>query len=409
MLLTIIVFILVLSVLVFVHELGHFVAARRFGVRAEEFGFGFPPRARGVQLWRKNNQDGTPVQKAEGERSLTSKFNWRWVSGSHEITEDDSLYGTVYSINWLPLGGFVKIKGENGEKEADRDSFGSRPIWQRSVILSAGVAMNVLLAMVIIIFGMMIGLPQAIDGLDQRVQISDRKIQVMQVMPELPAELAGMKIGDAILSINNEEFSTYTELQDFIDKNVGQPLHYLVGRGQQQIAMTITPIVIEETGKGGVGIGIAETGIVSYPWYLAIWEGVKTTFLLLWAIVVAFYQLLKGLIMGQGVSADLSGPVGIAVITGQVARLGFVYLMQFTAMLSLNLAIINFLPLPALDGGRILFLIIEKIKGSPVKREFEAIAHNIGFALLMLLVVVVTFKDIARFEPIKNLISKLIN
>ena len=112
---------------------------------------------------------------------------------------------------------------------------------------------------------------------------------------------------------------------------------------------------------------------------------------------MAFYELIKGLVMGRGVAVDVAGPVGIAALTGQVAHMGFIYILQFTALLSINLAIINFLPIPALDGGRVLFLIIEKIKGSPVKRELETAIHNIGFALLMLLVLVVTFRDVARF------------
>ena len=125
-------------------------------------------------------------------------------------------------------------------------------------------------------------------------------------------------------------------------------------------------------------------------------------------IIVAFYELIKGLIFGQGVTADLAGPVGIATLTGQVARLGVVYLMQFTALLSINLAVINFLPFPALDGGRFLFLIIEKIKRAPVRREVENLIHNIGFALLMILVLVVTFRDVAKFSgAFSNIWNKL--
>jgi len=153
----------------------------------------------------------------------------------------------------------------------------------------------------------------------------------------------------------------------------------------------------EETGRGGVGIGIVETGIVRYPWYLAIWEGITATLFLTWAIIVAFYELIKGLIIGQGVSVDIGGPVRIAQITGDAARMGLSYIINFAAFLSINLAIINFLPIPALDGGRVLFLMIEKIKGSPIKRETEATIHNIGFVLLMILIVLVTYKDIARF------------
>jgi len=387
MLLTIITFLIVLSVLVFAHELGHFLTARRFGVKAEEFGFGFPPRAFGIY---KNYQG-----------------KWKFVWGGKEVADSP---GTVYSINWLPLGGFVKIKGENGPsassglaEDEDKDSFAFRPIWQRAVMLSAGVVMNIVLAAILISVGFMMGLPQALDGsLDSGALVSDRKIQVVQVVKDSPAELAGLRLGDTILSIDGNEFANFEELQAYVNARIGKVLDYKIGRGAETLEEKITPVVMAETGKGGVGIAISETGIVRYPWQLAIWQGVKTTLILTWAIIVAFYELLKGLIMGQGVVADLSGPVGIATLTGQVARLGFIYLMQFTALLSINLAVINFFPFPALDGGRVLFLIIEKIKGSPVKKEVEGAIHNIGFALLMVLVLVVTFRDINRFSNIFN-------
>ncbi|OIP80319.1 MAG: RIP metalloprotease RseP [Parcubacteria group bacterium CG2_30_45_37] len=380
MLLTIITFIIVLSVLVFAHELGHFLTARRFGVKAEEFGFGFPPRAFGV------------YKNPEGK--------WKFVWGGKEVADSPE---TVYSINWLPLGGFVKIKGENGENESEQDSFASRSIGQRAMMLSAGVVMNIVLAAILISAGFMMGLPQALDGsLDSGARISDRKIQVVQVVKNSPAELAGLQLGDTILSIDGNEFADFEELQAYVNARIGKVLDYRIGRGAETLAEKITPVVMAETGRGGIGIAISEIGLVRYPWQLAIWQGVKTTLILTWAIMVAFYELIKGLIFGQGVTADLSGPVGIATLTGQVARLGFIYLLQFTALLSINLAVINFFPFPALDGGRVLFLIIEKIKGSPVKKEVEGAIHNIGFALLMVLVLVVTFRDINRFSNIFN-------
>src|SRR3990167_5757370 len=179
MLLTIIVFIIVLSILVFAHELGHFLTARRFGVRAEEFGWGFPPRAFGIY----KNHHG----------------KWKSVWGGGEINDCPD---TVYSINWLPLGGFVKIKGENGPsassglaEDEEADSFAGKPIWQRAIMLSAGGAMNIFLAMALIMIGFLVGLPQSLDNsLDARAQISDRKIQIVQVTKNTPAEAAGLKI-----------------------------------------------------------------------------------------------------------------------------------------------------------------------------------------------------------------------
>ncbi|MFH1233211.1 MAG: RIP metalloprotease RseP [Patescibacteria group bacterium] len=395
MFLTIIVFILVLSVLVFVHELGHFFVARKFKVGVEEFGMGLPPRIFGLQEWKE---------------SETSAKKWRLIKGSGEITEKDQRLGTVYSLNWLPLGGFVKIKGQDGEEQEDKASFASRPIWQRFSILSAGVTMNVALAMVLIIFGFIIGLPQVIEGLGPQALISNRKIQVVQVFKDSPADKAEVKIGDVIISINNQKFDNYNGLQKYVAERSGQKLNYQLKRGGAEIISQIIPEVRHETGQAGVGIAIVETGVVKYPWHIAIWQGVKTTFILIWVILVAFYELFKGLILGHGLSAEMTGPVGIATLTGEVARMGFVYLMQFTALLSINLAIINFLPFPALDGGRVLFLIIEKFKGSPVKRELENIIHNIGFALLMLLVLVVTCKDVAKFgDKFKMIWEKLMS
>lgn len=362
------------------------MTARKFGVKAEEFGLGFPPRALGFY---KNNQG-----------------QWKHIFGRREVTDCP---GTVYSLNWLPLGGFVKIKGENGEGESERDSFASRPIWQRAVMLAAGVIMNIILAMILIIAGFMLGLPQNLDSsLDARALVSDRKIQIVQVIKNSPAQSADLKIGDTILSIDNNKFSNFEELQKYVNNKTGKNLNYKIKRGQKLIDKQIMPRLQPDTGKGGVGVAISETGIVRYPWYLAIWQGFKTTFILIWVIITAFYELIKGLIFGQGVSADLAGPVGIATLTGEVARLGFVYLMQFTALLSINLAVINFFPFPALDGGRFLFLIIEKIKRAPVKREVENLIHNIGFALLMILVLVVTFRDVAKFGGVfSNIWNKI--
>jgi len=386
MFLTVVTFFIVLSVLVIAHELGHFAMARKFGVKAEEFGLGFPPRVFGIY---KNDQG-----------------QWKFVRGAKEITDSPK---TIYSINWLPLGGFVKIKGENGEGQNDSDSFASKKIWQRAFMLSAGVVMNIALAAVLISFGFMIGLPQSLDGqLNSHANVSDKKIQIMQVMENTPAALAGLKIGDTIVAIDNQSFANYQELQSYVAAGIDKNLIYKIKRGQDLIEAGITPKLMSETNRGGIGVAITETGIVSYPWYLAIFEGIKMTLFLTWAIIVAFYELIKGLILGHGVTADLSGPVGIATLTGQVARMGFIYLLQFTALLSINLAVINFFPFPALDGGRILFLIIEKIKRSPIKREVEGAIHNIGFALLMLLVLVVTFRDVARLGDVfKNFWDKL--
>jgi len=374
MLFTIIIFILVLSVLVFAHELGHFVSARVFGLRPKEFGFGFPPRLFGVY----KNKEG----------------RWKKIFGKEDAADAAD---TVYSANWIPLGGFVNL-GEDDLNETGPDSFAGKKIWQRAIILSAGVAMNIVLAAILISIGFIFGLPRSLDNIPPEASVTGRKIQIVQILPGSPAEKAGLKLGDVIAEIDGRRFDDYRDLQNYVDGKVGKNLDYKIERGAEAKNFQIRPEVIAETGKGGAGVAIAESGIVRYPFFQAIWEGIKYTALMTWGILLAFYELFKGLLFGRGVSADLAGPVGIAALTGQVARMGFAYLVQFAAMLSINLAIINFLPFPALDGGRVLFLIIEKIKGRPVKRELEALMHNIGFSLLMVLVLIVTFRDLSRFK-----------
>jgi regulator of sigma E protease len=194
MLITIIIFILVLSVLVFAHELGHFMTARFFGVKAEEFGFGFPPRAIG---WYKNEQK-----------------KWRKIVGNKEIDNPT----TIYSLNWLPIGGFVKIKGEDGEGRTEKNSFAAKPIWQRVIILVAGVTMNIVLAWFLFSLGYLMGLPQSTDSLGRGAIVSEAQVMVAQVMPNSIAAQAGLKEGDAILRVGSAVVGSEKALQDEIAK-----------------------------------------------------------------------------------------------------------------------------------------------------------------------------------------------
>jgi len=383
---TLVIFLAVLSILVLVHEFGHFITARKFGAKAEEFGLGFPPRAIGI------------YKSKEGK--------WKKVYGPKEVTD---AVDTVYSLNWLPLGGFVKIKGEDGENN-DPDSFVSRKMWQKAVILSAGVTMNIVLAFAFISIGYMIGFPQAIDDGIVGGTVVDPQIQVIDLLDNSVAQKAGIKAGDVITGIDGIKFENFSELQSYVDENVGKEIEYEVRRAYEDMTFSMVPEIREETDRGGVGVSIVELGTVKYSFFRSIWEGFKTTFIITWMILLAFFGLIRDLIMGSGVGAEVAGPVGIATITGQAARLGFAHLLQFTALLSINLAIINILPIPALDGGRLLFLGIEKIKGSPIKRETEAIIHNTGFILLIILILVVTFNDISHYSgPIKEFFSRIIN
>lgn len=372
MIVTLLIFIVILGFLVFIHEFGHFLAAKRAGIKVEEFGFGFPPRIFGIEI-----------------------------------------KGTIYSINWIPIGGFVKIKGESGEHRKDKDSFAAQKIWKRGIILSSGVGMNFLLTILLLIIGFSIGIPSVIDQkISSRAKIRDLKIQIFSVVEGLPAEEAGLQMGDTIVKIDDQKFTAIEELQAYNQTLESDSVQLEIDRGGQILTKEVGLVEIEENGqeKKAIGVNLVETGIVSYPWYQAIVRGIEATLFITWQIILAIVNILKNLVVSQQLAADISGPVGIAVLTGQVANLGFVYILQFAALLSLNFAIINFLPFPALDGGRLLFLIIEKIRGKAVNANLESIIHNIGFALIILLLLTVTFRDITRFkEDIIGLFKGLSN
>ncbi|MBI5077658.1 RIP metalloprotease RseP [Candidatus Falkowbacteria bacterium] len=426
MLFTIFVFLILLGILVFVHELGHFVTARRLGVKADEFGFGFPPRIFGVQFVKKSQIASKTVETIETAISqdksnktdiisaavvdatitvsqIEREKKWRVIWGNRdtkELTaEGNSDWGTIYSLNWIPLGGFVKIKGEDGEHKNETDSFASQKIWKRGAILSAGVAMNVVLCAAALMLAFMIGAPQIVDSVKSAgVKIRDEKIQVISILKNSPAANAGIQLGDAIQEIDGKKMNKVEEVQSYVQSKDKQEIAVGVERLGQKLIYKIQPVVLKETQKPGLGVGLARTGIVSYPWYKAIWFGIRDTYYLGEQIIVAFAKIIKNAVIGEPLGVDVAGPVGIAVMTGQVARMGFIYILQFVALLSLNLAIINFLPFPALDGGRVLFLIIEKIRGRAVNQKIEQITHSVGFALLMVLVLIVTSRDIMKFK-----------
>ena len=376
MILTIIVFVVILGLLIFVHEFGHFISARKMGVKVEEFGFGFPPRAFGIY----KSKDG----------------KWKKVFGNKELEKEQN---TIYSINWLPLGGFCKIKGEDGEKKEnkEKDSFTNQPIWKRSIILSAGVLMNFVLAMILLTIGYKMGLPQAVEDGDSA---RDLKIQIAQVSKDSPAEKSGLSIGDQIVNINGENFLEIEGLQEKIKLEAGSEIDIEIKRGNENLNIKATPRENPPKEEGALGVALVKTGIVSYPFLQSIWMGITTTFTIIVAIILAFYDIIYNLIVQKPISAEFAGPVGIAVLTGQVTRMGFVYVLQFAAVLSINLGILNILPFPALDGGRILFLIIEKIRGKKVSQKIENMVHTIGFFLLISLLIIVTFKDVFKFKDI---------
>ncbi|MFZ2970103.1 MAG: RIP metalloprotease RseP [Minisyncoccia bacterium] len=356
---TIVLFLLVLGVIVFFHELGHFFMAKLYGVKVEEFGIGFPPKIFGFK---------------KGE--------------------------TQYTVNWIPLGGFVKIVGQDGEEKGDPRSFSARSVSQRFQIISAGVIMNFILAFVIFSAIFMVGFPQNITGSDisELKNARDFKVRIDGVVKDTPAFAAGLKVGDAILKIDDVEIRTIEELQSATEKKLDQKIVLDVSRMNENLKVEVVPRKEHPKNEGAIGISLAQTAVISYSPLEAIRRGFEYTVFLTMALVSAFAGIISEIFKTGGTTAEISGPVGIAAMTQQAAVMGIVTVLNFIAIISVNLAIINVLPLPALDGGRLLFLVVEKIKGSPLNQEWEAKVNNLGFMLLMLLMVVVTFKDILKFD-----------
>lgn len=361
---TFISFVLILGLLVLVHEIGHFVTAIKLRVDVEEFGIGFPPRL----------------------------FSFK--------------KGKVrYSLNWIPLGGFVKIKGESGDEDKDdKHSFANQAAWKKSIILCAGVFMNFVLAIVLFSIGFYIGLPHAIDKDTNLDNVSERNVVISELTSESLAESKGIEIGDKVLMINDVEVIDSYMLSEQIKENIS--LNLLIKRGDEEKEINISKE--ERVDNDIIGVGMMDVGIIKYSIFESIAQGFKTTISMTGMVFKAFYDLLYNLVTTGSLTAELSGPVGVAVLTGKIVQMGFIYILQFTALLSINLGVINILPFPALDGGRLLFVGIEKIRGKALSENVEGIIHNSGFILLILLLVVVTFRDIGKYssgilEAIKNI------
>ncbi|OGN08912.1 MAG: hypothetical protein A3J46_02530 [Candidatus Yanofskybacteria bacterium RIFCSPHIGHO2_02_FULL_41_11] len=348
---TALIFIAVIGILVVVHEFGHFIIAKKAGMKVEEFGFGFPPR-----LWG--------IKKGE----------------------------TVYSINLIPFGGFVKIYGEEGEHRDEPKSFSSKPIGIRLKVIVAGVTMNFLLAAFLLMLGNYVGIRVGIGDETDAISAAarDKKIQILRIVEGSPAHEADLKIFDEIIG-----FSTAQEVRDYIAANAGKEIKLNIRRDSQTEVKEIS-LPAKDEGDGLLGIVPARTGLLSYPWYEAVWRGTTDAVFLTAQTAVGYYELFRTLLLKGQLLADVSGPIGIANVTGQAAAVGFRFLLQFVALISVNLAILNIIPFPALDGGRALMLVVEKFKGSPVNQKVEAAINSVGFALLILLMIYATVKDITR-------------
>lgn len=396
MLLTIVVFIIILGILVFVHELGHFVVARRNGIKAEEFGLGFPPRFVGIQF----------IKTKEGEPSPEKKWRIIWGRDGDDEEEKQDLHqmhkkkfigGTIYSLNWLPIGGFVRIKGEDGEGKNDSDSFASKSPWIRAKVLIAGVGMNLILAWILLSITFMAGSYQDVTG----EQNPDSKIIIESIEKGSPAEKMGLEIGDILVKDGNSiAFSSVKNVQDYISSNKGNEISLIVQRKNKEILLSGIPRTEVQEGHGLLGIsGMGEVITVRYPFFQAFWKG----FTEIGNMFVMIFQIISALFQGEKTGLEVTGPVNLAILTGQIIPLGFVFVLRFIAVISINLAIINALPFPALDGGRILFILIEKIKGSPVNQKVEQVFHTIGMAILMFLMLFITAKEIFALDFIAKI------
>lgn len=326
----------------------------------EEFGFGFPPRIWGVK---------------KGE--------------------------TVYSINAIPFGGFVKILGEDGEGRDNPRSFSSKAIGPRLKVIIAGVAMNFFLAVVLLMVTNFLGLRIGVVD-DETASIArNKQVQIIEVLKDAPAYKAGINLLDEVVGfrVDGSLKAVYSpeDIKSFVQNNGNKSLTIVIKRNGETLEKEIVPRVNPPAGQGALGVSLALTGVVSYPWYEAVWRGVYDTVVLTMNTMVGYFVLFKTLLLKGHLIADVSGPVGIATLTGQAARMGIDYLMQFVAMISVNLAVLNIIPFPALDGGRALLIIIEKLKGSPVNKKAEQTVNAVGFAFLVALMLYVTAKDIVNF------------
>lgn len=360
----IIIFLIILLVLVVSHEFGHFIVAKKSGIRVDEFSFGFPPKLFGKKF---------------GE--------------------------TTYNFNALPFGGYVKIFGENPDEESlngpdSKRSFVNKPAYIQAGVLLGGVVMNFLVAWLLLSVGFMTGLPTSAGSVPSGVVLQNQAITITSVNSGSPAEKAGLKIGDRIVALetfkDNTETPSAESIQYFIRNHKEENITLSYIRGKEEFETIITPEINKQNNTPMIGVSMDVIGTLKLPFHKALIEGFVLSKDLVVATVSGFYNLITSGLSGQGDLSAITGPIGIVGVVGDAASFGFVYLLSFTALISINLAVINLIPFPALDGGRLLFLLIEKIKGSRIKPSVANTVNAIGFGILMILMIFITYNDIMK-------------
>jgi len=378
MFLTIVIAFISLIGLMVIHEFGHFILAKRFGVKVEEFGIGYPPRLFGKKI---------------GE--------------------------TIYSLNLLPFGAFVKIYGEEGGIENYR-SFSQKPIWQRMLIVLGGVLSFWLVSILLLSLVMGLGAPTAISD-EENGSLRDAKVQIAAVAPASPADKSGIKAGDTIrefkiqnsetelpFSINESEgeeenvvlfafkIQKVREIQEFTEEYKGKEVTLTIERGKEIFDVSLVPRISPPSGEGAMGVALVRTAIKSYPWWQGGWQGIKAAFNLTFAVIEGWSGAIKNIVKGAPSGVQLMGPVGIFSLFNQAGQLGVNYFLQFIAVISIYIALFNILPIPAVDGGKFLFLIIEAFRKKPFSPKIEQNITAVFFALLIMMMIWVTIKDISR-------------
>lgn len=351
---TLLIFLLLLFVLILVHEAGHALAARWSGCRVEEFGFGLPPRIIGKRL---------------GE--------------------------TTFSLNWLPVGGFVKITGEDGEVRGDPRSFTSKPRWQRTLMLSAGIIGNLLLGWIVFSIVAAAGLDVPLGAADGRA--TNHRIEILEVRDTPVLRDADIDPGDILVSVDGIAVASAEEAARRVRASQGESLMLGVRRGNaaREVMLTFSP---PKQADEPVGLGLLDVGTIRVPWYQAPVEGLRRTGRTLALTATGFSRIIREAILERKVPEGLAGPVGIASVTGIVAKRGVLPLLELTGVLSVNLALVNALPFPALDGGRLLFLLLDALGLRFLRGRPERLAHTIGFALLLILLALITLGDLRRLN-----------